>query len=345
MSVKKTEPHTNLGRKRITLKDVAQQAGVGYQTASRALNRNPLVSSSTIAQVIAAAQDLGYHSSSVSRRVSVPTLGLAVPNLDAYAAVQVARSAKAEASRRGYQVLLLTSQDLQERLSQDDLRASGMAGILLVGAVGESHYESMTAAGFPAVASHAIARIDNAGGIRQVVQLLLGLGHQRIAFIGNVPCSRDGSERRHTFEAQLTEIGLFDPSLVADGDWSIDSGYRAGHQILQNHPDVTALVCANDAMAIGSQRAAMERGYRIPQDLSITGFDNIPFAQYLCPALTTVGYPVGEMGIVAVGALIDAIEGWKAPEPRQIETQVVLRETHGPYKNGETQSTRPPEGR
>jgi DNA-binding LacI/PurR family transcriptional regulator len=179
--------------------------------------------------------------------------------------------------------------------------------------------------------SHAVSNIvlDYEGGIAQALEHLTGLGHSRIAYIGGPPKLLSIHRRKEAFIVHATRLGL-DASLTIDSDFSVKGGYSAFSQFLSDDPP-TAIVAGNDLTAIGVLHCAYDRGLRVPEHLSVIGFDDILFAEYTQPALTTVAVPRAEIGKTAFEAL------WAMLSDRELkgreyalDTRLVIRQSTGP---------------
>jgi LacI family transcriptional regulator len=172
---------------------------------------------------------------------------------------------------------------------------------------------------------------DDRYGARIVVKHLVELGHRRIAFI-NGPAGWDAATNRLAgYQEELAAWGItFDPELVKQGDWQVQSGYSEAQQLLANREPPTAVFAANDLMALGIIYAAQEAGLKIPGDLAIVGYDDRDFAGFVRPALTTVQMPCEKMGHVAAEALLSLIRGEvKVIEPTLVRGNLVVRQSCG----------------
>jgi LacI family transcriptional regulator len=175
--------------------------------------------------------------------------------------------------------------------------------------------------------------IDNSGGARDVVRLLRSLGHERIAFIAGPANNADAEQRRRGFRAEARNSGM--ESLELEGDFTESSGHAAAQSILARTPRPTAVFAANDSMAIGALSAFAEAGLRVPEDIALVGFDDIPIARFLTPPLTTVRVEIAELGRRAVGhvvhTLANAGDGKKGDAKKRdvIKTTLVVRESCG----------------
>lgn len=171
--------------------------------------------------------------------------------------------------------------------------------------------------------------IDNPSGAAQATQHLLDLGHQTVHHIGGPDSWLDARERVEGWRQTLRRAGVPEPALLS-GDWSARSGYEIGHR-LAAMPEVTAVLCGNDQMALGLLRALAECGRRVPGDVSVAGFDDVPEAAFFLPPLTTVRQDFGELGRRALHLLIDRMSGDHQLQPvLPIEPELVVRASTGP---------------
>jgi LacI family transcriptional regulator len=171
---------------------------------------------------------------------------------------------------------------------------------------------------------------DRAGGYG-AGRHLVGLGRLPAAAIAGPLSSIGGRERLAGFRQAFAEASApFDPSLTREGDWTIASGAAAMRSLLAARPDLRAVFAANDLMAIGAMRAIVDAGRRVPADIAVVGYDDIPFAAQMIPALTTVRQPLADMARAAAAAVLDAAAGrpWE-PDPRLFATNLVVRESCG----------------
>jgi DNA-binding LacI/PurR family transcriptional regulator len=163
--------------------------------------------------------------------------------------------------------------------------------------------------------------VDNTDGAQQATGCLLEYGHRRIAMITGPPSWRSVHDRAQGYARALEAVGIdCDPGLIAEGDWSYQSGYQAMQNLLARGQAFSALFAQNDCMAIGAMRALCEAGLRVPHDVSVVGYDDIPVAEYYDPPLTTIRQPMREVGALATRLLIQAIE-----EPGMAKGEVLLK--------------------
>jgi DNA-binding LacI/PurR family transcriptional regulator len=327
---------------RPVMADVARRAGVSHQTVSRVLNGHPNVSEATKAEVLAAIRDLGYRPNIAARTlVTGKTNVLGVVSLDttlygpASMLYGIERALHPEYFVAVASLPSFGRQTLTEAV--DRFVGQAVAGIIVIApeisaanalrglatsvplvAVGSGDYAPL-----PSVA------IDNRAGAAAATRHLLGLGHRTVYHIGGPDNWLDARERVEGWRATLRDAGAPQPELRR-GDWSARAGYEVGHD-LAARPEVTAVLCGNDAMALGFLRAAAEHGRRVPEDISVVGFDDVLEAAYYSPPLTTVRQDFGALGVRALDVLMDLITSRSEPRPvLPITPDLVIRSSSGP---------------
>jgi DNA-binding LacI/PurR family transcriptional regulator len=187
----------------------------------------------------------------------------------------------------------------------------------------------LVAVGCGTSAPLASVAVDNIAGARSATEYLLSLGHRSVHFVSGPQTSLDGRERAIGWQQALAAAGLTSPPALT-GDWSSRSGYELGRR-LAAQPDVTAVFCANDQMALGVLRAMAEHGRPVPDDVSVVGFDDLPEAAYFCPPLTTVRQDFDELGRRALRLLVEKIAGASADGPqRPVSTELIVRASAAP---------------
>ncbi|MGW6061503.1 LacI family DNA-binding transcriptional regulator [Streptomyces sp. NPDC055189] len=288
--------------------DVARVAGVSSQTVSRVSNGYSGVTEETRQQVLAAMKELGYRPNSAARalkRGEFRTIGLITFSLSSTGNVRTVDAIATSAAQEGYAVTLLPV----AVPTQDEVRgAFSRLGELAVDAViviMEVHLLDAAALSLPphvqvvvadsdAGDRYTVVDTDQAGGTRDAVRHLLDLGHRTVWHLAGPEDSFAAQRRADAWRATLVEAGRVPPPLVR-GDWSAESGYRAGLGIAEQ-ADCTAVFAANDQMALGLLRALDERGRKVPDDVSVIGFDDIPESGSFLPPLTTVHQDFAEVG-------------------------------------------------
>jgi LacI family transcriptional regulator len=339
-----------------TSAEVARLAGVSRATVSRTLSGNARVSAETRRRVEAAAATLGYVPDVAAQSLSGgPSRTIAVGFFadDTWALSQltkpkhyfylnVLRSIEAGAAAAGYDLLLPARPPDPETSGSyvRGLRARRVAGTIMVACPpGDRRIQALLEAGLPSVFVDAVAAgpcatwvaSENREGAQAVTRHLIELGHRRIARITGTETDPSGGERLRGIRAALAAAAIpEDPGLHRRSDWSTEGAYHAANELLAARPDLTAVVAESDMMAIGVLRALHEHGLRVPQDVSVTGFDDIDLAAYALPSLTTVRQDTEAMGGGAVKALLECLDGGHAPAPVRLPTELVVRRSTAP---------------
>ncbi len=335
-----------LKRQRTTIKDVAARAGVSYQTVSRVLNDKGEVSDETRQRVQTAIDDLNYRPSAIARSlVSQRThvLGLFTADFSDYTHARIIEAAEAEARRQGYLIFISGGERSPdgEPLSSPLLSQHQTEGLLIVYHGSERDTGALfdhVSADLPVVTigygrgrPHVVScGIANVQGARLATEHLLSLGRRRIALISGPRQFYASQERLAGYAEALEAAGLaVDRLLTGAGDWTSASGYTAMLRLL-DRAAFDAVFVQNDRMAMGALQALRERGLRVPDDIAVVGFDDIPSTPYFDPPLTTVHQPTYELGQVAVQTLIDLTHGETPPaEPIRLATHLVVRQSSG----------------
>jgi len=313
-----------------TIKDVAALAGVSFTTVSHVLNDTRPVSADARRRVLAAVDEIGYLPSAVARSLrksETKIVGVLVPNVQNPFFAELVCGVEESCRLAGYSVFLCNSDNDPKRQQQymRTLLEKRVDGLLLSSAGDDealAHIFKM--ASVPSVTVDRLvpgARADrvsvnNQQGACNAVRHLIELGHRRIACISGPSEFEVARERCEGWRQALREAGMVpDESLVIESDFSSPGGYESARQMLRSQgqgdgagPAVTGIFASNDMMAIGALRAAAELGFKVPQQVSIVGFDDIELSRYVFPALTTVGCGVRQLGTEAGRVLIDRIE-------------------------------------
>ena len=324
--------------------DVARAAGVSQKTVSRVVNDDPHVRPEVRARVLAAIESLGYHPNRAARNLVLGrtrSIGLLSVGSTDYgpSALMVATEEAVRAA--GYALLVVnTLQTEVEDISGPlrDLVEQGVDGVVVIEPVGSFELAPGLLGDLPMMSlsgeygistTEIVVDTDQADGARQAVDHLLGLGHRTVHHVSGPAGWRSSGLRRDGWRRALERAGRVVPEPLV-GDWSARSGYEAGARLAAD-PDVTAVLCANDQTAIGLVRAFREAGRNVPRDVSVIGFDDVPEAAYLSPALTTVRQDLQGMARHGVGLLLAAVD---APRPgshvERLPLELVLRETTAP---------------
>jgi LacI family transcriptional regulator len=329
----------------VTIRDVARAAGVSIATASRALNQSSLVAAGTRATVRAAADRLHYSPHAGARSLITSrthTIGVLLPDLYGEFFSEVIRGIDQRVQQGGYHCLISSARHGGPSL-EAALRAmrGRVDGVVLMSPefTGELSRRTLPA-GFPVVLlnsaptqlPHPSLTIANFEGARAMVRHLAGLGHRRIALIRGAAGNFDAEERRRGYRAALAEAGLPPaPALEIPGDFSETAGVAGARALLELPEPPTAIFAANDGMAIGALFALRDAGRRVPEDIAIGGFDDIPMARYVEPSLTSVHVDISALGERAATRLLALLEGRPEPDIRRetLPTTLVVRRSCG----------------
>ncbi len=330
-------------RRGASMVDVARLAGVSAQTVSRVSNGFPGVVESTRQQVLAAMKELGYRPNSAARalkRGEFRTLGVILFNLSTTGNMRTLEAVASSAAQEGYATTLMPV----TVPSQDEVRGAftrlgelAVDGIVIVM---EVHLLDAATVSLPPQAQvvvvdsnagdrYCVVDTDQAGGARAAVEHLLELGHATVWHVAGPEESFAAERRVDGWRAVLARAGRAEPELLR-GDWSAESGYRAGLR-LAGEPECTAVFVANDQMALGVLRALHEQGRRVPEDVSVVGFDDIPEAASFLPPLTTVHQDFTEVGRRCVAGVLRQIRNDRTEKGTTlVPTHLTLRASTAP---------------
>lgn len=329
---------------RITIRDVAERAGVSRQTVSRAINDRPGIDPETRRRVLAVARELGYRPSNVARGLKTNrthTIGLVVPDIANPFFAEVARGASEVAYAAGYSVLLCNTEEKPDREwdTLHMLEAQRVEGLLLISSrLNDEQLDEVIATYPPLVlvnrqraarAGLGSVLVNDARAAEAAVAHLVGRGHRRIGFLGGSLKSHSGRERRSGYTRGMARAGLD----CTDG-WcvscapTVEGGRRAATDLLRRHPELTALLAYNDLVAVGAMQACEALGRRVPGGCAVVGWDDIIFASYVSPPLTTMRMPKYRIGEEAMSLLFELIEHpERAPEPIVLAAELVVRDS------------------
>ncbi|WP_288497854.1 LacI family DNA-binding transcriptional regulator [uncultured Erwinia sp.] len=308
----------------VTLEDVARAAGVSYQTVSRVLNHSQQVSGKTRQRVEAAMQALNYVPNRVAQQLAgknTRTLGLATSDLALLAPAQIASAIQQRASQLDYHLVIAMAGSGGAHQAVSDLLAQRVDALIInipLDASAASQIEQM-AGSLPCIfldvaedAAVAICSFSAQTGARQGAEHLLQLGHRRIALLNGPADSVAAQARSRAWLAVLKERDLA-PSQQLSGDWSAESGYRAVMQ-LDDAARSTALLVANDQMALGAMQALHQLGVAVPAGMSVVGYDDTADSAWYQPPLTTVRQNMRQLGECSVNWLVAKLENPAACE-------------------------------
>ena len=301
----------------ISIKDIARAAGVSHSTVSRALGDSPLVSTETKARIQRLALDMGYSPDAQARSLVMGrtrTIGIVVTTIADPFIGEIVQAVESTAHDRGYTVILVSSDAEPDReiKAVEMLRSQRVDGVIVTSSrVGALYHDYLERLGVPVVLinSHSqqsglctfAVNVDNRHGGCLATEHLIQLGHRRIAYLTGPASHIDNLDRLAGYRQALAEAGIpFDPAMVAPGTGRGDGVERVLPMLKALQSPPTAVFCYNDVTAIGLMHAARQAGLSVPGDLAVVGFDDIPFALYIYPPLTTIAQPKLEMGKSAV---------------------------------------------
>jgi len=340
-------------RKPATLSDVARAAGVVAMTASRAINETGYVSQEVRERVRAAARKLNYRPNMLARSLKgqrMKAVGIMLPDISNPFSAELVEGMKDVLEPEGYTPFIALAgrgvdHEREGLQSFVDHRVDGLLVATLRTDAGDDYLRELLAQGIPMVTVGREVKgtqvdcvtADHYKGAFDVTMHLIELGHRRIGFVGIAAEDAPALRRYQGYRAALEKAGLtvgpeytFGPRH-APSFATQDDGYEGMMQLARMDVPPTAVLARNDSAAIGVLRAAHTLGMKVPQDLSVAGFDNIPLASFWSPALTTVAQPIREQGRLAARILLDKIEGKLTGEGqmRTMECELVVRESTG----------------
>ena len=334
----------------MNLNAVAKKAGVSTATVSRVLNDLNVVKNSTRARVLKAAQELKYHPNLHARslaRGESRTLGILVSNMENPFFFDVFRALESAAHSQGYEVVVANTDYRAEQLVSSarlmiGSRVAGLAAI--VSEMDADLMQVLTDTNIPIVfydvgtprKNITNVRVDYRKGMKKIVEYLYALGHTRMAFVGHHAALGPISERRKTFLESVAQCSPAAETHVVAGTDGLEGGRQAARELLSSGFHPTSIICVNDFMAVGVLRELRDQGVKVPEDVSVTGFDNIKLAEFCSPALTTAHIPREEIGQLIFENLVpDAKKEQMAGREIIIEPELVIRESTGLARNSQ----------
>ena len=331
------------GKRQVTISQVAKEAGVSLQTVSRVINNRQEITPATRQHVQDIIKRLGYHPNAIARSLSQRrshTLGVVTSGLEYYGPSHILVGVEQGANQAGLSIFLnLLHQPESENIGSivNGLISRQVEGIIwAVPEIGNNRSwfrEAMPQPPVPVIFLSTrprddlnVVEIDNRNGAYMATEHLLERGHRKIGLITGPLTWWAASERRRGWQEALTAAGIpFSDSQVVEGNWSAESGERGLHELLEKSPDVQAVFACNDQMALGLMQAARSLGKRIPEDLAVVGFDDIPESAFYYPPLTTIRQGLYELGQVAVQTFVKIREAEQAGESATAAQTVLLQ--------------------
>jgi LacI family transcriptional regulator len=330
-----------------TMKDVAKRAGVSVATVSRVLNNHSRVDPALRDRVTAAMEALHYHPNRVAQRLRAGAggvIGLIISDITNPFFVSVVRGIEDTAYENGLSVLLCNSDEnpAKQQMYVKVMQAEDVAGLIITPNIETDHsintlLESKMALVFMDRRVEGVeidsVTVDSAGGTREAVQHLINLGHRRIGLVGGTPAISTGRDRYNAFVQTLQDNGIPPiPELIRPGLFRQESGYKLTLELLDLPQRPTAIFAANNVLTLGMLQALHERGIRIPEDIAVVGFDDMPWAGALWPPLTVVAQPTYQLGQEAARMLLRRIDAPQLPaENLVLSPALIVRRSCGAY--------------
>lgn len=319
------------------IREVALAAGVSVATVSRALTSPEKVSEESLKKVHDAIKAVGYTPNLLARNFRAAksfAVVVLVPDITNPFFSQVIQAIEDRAQQKGYAVLLgdtrETSKREQEYVNRVETRLADGVIQLRPQSMSSSTQKIpwVNACGCEGTPGPSI-RVDNIAATKAMVGYLASLGHRRIGVISGLKDNPHSIDRLQGYKAGLAAAGIaFEKELVAEGDFTMWSGQNAAKQFFRLKQMPTAICSMNDEMALGATQALKAGGLRVPEDVSVTGFDDIPYAKYWEPGLTTMAQPAEEIGKLAMDTLLRVIEGEELSNLELVlPTEIVIRQS------------------
>lgn len=308
----------------VTIKQVSELAGVSSATVSRVINNTDTVKETTRKQVLSAMKKLGYRHNVIAASLAsnkTHTVGYVVPELHgSFFGTMMAGSEKVlrQADKHMFVVTGHSDETLEKKEIEALLSRRCDALILHVEAVSDEYLIDLASQSVPIVVVNRYIKeigekcisLDNVLGAYLATQHLISLGHTQIAYAAGALFKADGINRLIGHKKALQEANMpFSEETVSEGNFQAFSGEKCVEELMERCVEFTAIACANDEMASGAINALRKHGKRVPEDVSVIGFDNIDFASYLTPKLTTVNYPIRDIGAMAAKWILNQAYG------------------------------------
>ena len=324
----------------VTIKHVSELAGVSQATVSRVVNGTTRVSHDKKLKVEKAIKELGYRPNSIAQALAssrTGSVGVVVPELGGSFFSGILQSIEGHLRRLGYHAVVTAGSNTEQgqRESVEFLLGRRVDALILhTQQLCDDYLIALEAKGIPIVLINRVIPemqascidIDNEEGARLATQYLLQKGHKRIACITGPLDKSDARGRLQGYRRALEEAGLvYNPAIVSEASFTEETGVSAMQKLLRRGGHFTAVFASNDHMAFGAFEVLKREGFSVPEDVSLVGFDNVLFARYLTPGLTTVNFPIEEMSIEAVQLTIQKLSKNKCDVNFQLSPVLVVR--------------------
>lgn len=328
----------------MNLEQVARRAKVSTATVSRVLNNASVVKNSTRARVMRAIEELKYHPNLHARNLAggkSNTIGVIVSNMENPFFFDIYKTIESDAHANGFEVVVANTDYRSEQLVSSirlmiGRRVAGLAAI--VSEMEPALMDELTESRIPVVfydvgvprKNITNIRVNYRRGVEKVIEYLHGMGHRRLGFVGHHAVLEPINERLKTVMEAAARFPAMEVRTAADTD-TLEGGRQAARALLGAGYDPTAIICVNDIMAVGALRELRERGIRVPQDISVTGFDNVKLSEFCYPALTTVHIPRDRIGHIVFDRLAPRLDRSEIPADYEIviDPEFVVRDSTG----------------
>jgi LacI family transcriptional regulator len=327
----------------VTIKDVARQAGVSIATVSHVINGTRYVSEETTARVNAAIEDLGYYPNKLVgslRSKKTYTIGLVLPSISNETFGLLAEVIQKNLFKFGYNLIICNTtynQKIEEEAFNTLLMKKVDAILAIPSSGAGDKLREIKGMGIPVVLVDRLlpglqtdsVRVDNVQGLKAATRYLLELGHRSIGYIDRKIDQSHSIEQKTGFRLALAEAGLSPESrsVVRAGGYDYKSGVAAAQRLIEKNPALTAIIAYYDITALGALRGLADLGYRIPQDISLIGYDGMPVTEVACPRLTTVSFPVHQIARAACNLLMKRLEQAGEPQDIVIVPELIVRDS------------------
>ncbi|MBC8588955.1 LacI family DNA-binding transcriptional regulator [Paratissierella segnis] len=325
----------------MTIKEIAELAGVSTATVSKILNgKDKDISEATRKNVLDIVEREGYIPNGIAKSLRIKntkTIGIIMPDVMNLFFSELARGVEDAAEKKGYSVILCNSDNKESKEEKyiQILQEKMVDGIILT-ASENSVKRSLRRRKIPMVlldrdisTDEKVGRItvDNEEGTYNATKLLIEKGCKNIGFISSNKTTKSSAQRLQGYENAILESKInFDKNKIFLQNYTIETGYKGTVSLLEK-TNIDGICCGNDLIAIGAIKALKERGIKVPQDVKVIGFDDISISKYMDPPLTTIRQPIYEMGEEAVGMLIDVINNKEMEMSKVLKTELIVRET------------------
>jgi LacI family transcriptional regulator len=306
---------------KITINEIAEKAGVSKATVSRVINNSKPVSEEVKKRVLGIIEDTNFKPSLVARNLALNKshlIGIIIPDLSNPVFSRIISGIESAIRESDYSLIITATDFKFEKKCKniEILKEKGVDGLILISDDENDsidffkniHKPIVMLGSNPVDSSIPVVNIDNFSAAKCATELLIRLGHRQIGMIrGPLSDTQSGKARYLGFKQALESKELFNEEFVYEGRYSFEHGYKAMKELMSKEIPTTGVFCANDLMAVGAIRCAIDMGYKIPEDISIIGFDDVDIARMYTPSLTTVSQPFEQQGVVAVKILLDMI--------------------------------------